>query len=156
MCVYSLSCVWLFVSPPDCSPPGSSVHGSLQARILMWFAIPFSRASSWPRDQTQVSCIAGRFFTIWATSEALGSIIPSLVLSLQGVLFVLDPLHFYIYFRDSLSILTTSSHSKKKKKVIEVLIECLESVINSKKTSILFSFSQFMNIIHRSIYLGLL
>ena len=43
--------------------PGSSVHGILQARILEWVAIPFSRDSSWPRDRTRVSCIAGRFFT---------------------------------------------------------------------------------------------
>ena len=56
--------------PLDCSPPGSSVHGILQARILEWVAIFFSRGSSWPRDQTQVSRIAGRLFTIWATSEA--------------------------------------------------------------------------------------
>ena len=48
-----------------CSPPGSSVHEIPQARILEWVTIPFSRGSSWPRDQTQVSCIAGRFFTIW-------------------------------------------------------------------------------------------
>ena len=45
-----------------CSPPGSSVHGILQARILEWVAIPFSRGSSQLRDQTWVSCIAGRFF----------------------------------------------------------------------------------------------
>ena len=51
----------------DSSPPGSSVQGILQARILEWVAIPFSRGSSWPRDWTQVSCTAGRFFTIWAT-----------------------------------------------------------------------------------------
>ena len=50
--------------PMDCSPPGSSVHGILQARILEWLAIPFSRGSSQPRDQTQVSCIAGGFFTV--------------------------------------------------------------------------------------------
>ena len=54
----------------DCSPPGSSVHGILQAIILERVAIPFSRGSSWPRDQTHVSCIAGRFFTIWATALA--------------------------------------------------------------------------------------
>ena len=52
----------------DCSPPGSSVHGILQARILEWVAIPFSRRSSpstpRPRDQTWVSCVAGRFFNI--------------------------------------------------------------------------------------------
>ena len=51
--------------------PGSSVHGILQARILEWVAIHFSRGSSQPRVQTQVSCTAGRFFTIWATTEAL-------------------------------------------------------------------------------------
>ena len=45
----------------DCSPPGSSVHGIIQAGILGWEAIPFSRGSSWPRDQTRVSHIAGRF-----------------------------------------------------------------------------------------------
>ena len=45
-------------------PLGSSVHGILQARILEWVAIPFSRGSSQPRDQTQI-CIAGRFFSIW-------------------------------------------------------------------------------------------
>jgi len=45
-------------------PPGSSVHGILQARILECIAIPFFRGSSQPRDQTQVSCIAGRFFTL--------------------------------------------------------------------------------------------
>ena len=42
--------------PMDCSPPGSSAHGVLQARILEWVAIPISRASSWPRDRTYVSC----------------------------------------------------------------------------------------------------
>ena len=51
----------------DCSPPGSSVHGIFQARTLEWVAISFSRGSSWPRNRTQVSCIAGRFFTVWAT-----------------------------------------------------------------------------------------
>ena len=56
--------------PIDCSPPVSSVHGILQARILERVAIPFSRGSFWPRDQTHVSCVTGRFFTIWATREA--------------------------------------------------------------------------------------
>ena len=44
--------------PLDCSPPGSSVHGIFQARILEWVAISYSRGSSWPRDQTRVSCIS--------------------------------------------------------------------------------------------------
>ena len=50
--------------PMDRSPPGSSVRGILQGRILTWVAIPFSTGSSQPRDQTQVSRIAGGFFTI--------------------------------------------------------------------------------------------
>ena len=55
--------------PMNCSPQGSSVHGILQARILERVAISFSRGSSPPRDQTWVSYLAGKFFTIWATRE---------------------------------------------------------------------------------------
>ena len=58
-------------NPMDCSPPGFSLHGILQARILEWVAISFSRVSSWPRDQTHVSCIEGEFFTIWASRDSL-------------------------------------------------------------------------------------
>ena len=50
--------------PVDCSLLGSSVHGIFQARILEWIAISLSRGSSQPRDQTPVSCITGRFFTV--------------------------------------------------------------------------------------------
>ena len=57
--------------PMDCSPPGSSVHGIPQSRLLEWVAISFSKGSSQPRDQTWVSCIAGIFFTIWATRGTL-------------------------------------------------------------------------------------
>ena len=53
-----------------CSPVGYTVHGILQARILEWVDFPFSRGSSQPRDGTQVSHIAGRFFTSWAIKEA--------------------------------------------------------------------------------------
>ena len=72
VCVWkSLSLVCLFATPWTIySLPDSSVHGILQARILEWGAIPFSRGSSRPRDQTQVSRIAGGFFTIWVTREA--------------------------------------------------------------------------------------
>ena len=63
------SCLTLY-NPMDCSPPGSPVHGILQARILEWVAISFSRGSYRPRDQTQVSCTAGGFFIVWATREA--------------------------------------------------------------------------------------
>ena len=52
--------------PMDCILPGSSVHAILQARIVEWVSIPFSRGSFWPRDWTRVSCTAGRFFTVWA------------------------------------------------------------------------------------------
>ena len=57
--------VWLFANPMN-----YTVHGILQARILEWVAFPFSRKSSQPRDQTQVSHIAGRFFTSWVRREA--------------------------------------------------------------------------------------
>ena len=56
-------------NPTDCSPPGFSVHGILQAQLLEWATIPFFRVSSQPRDWTQVSRIACRFFTRWATRE---------------------------------------------------------------------------------------
>ena len=72
---FSHSVISTLCNPMDCSPPGSSAHGISQARILAWLSIPFSRGSSPPRDQTQVSCIAGRFFTIRATRKALLSYI---------------------------------------------------------------------------------
>ena len=56
----------------DCRPPGFSVHGISQARTPEWVAIPFSKGSSWPRDQTQVCYIASRFFAIWVTRGFLG------------------------------------------------------------------------------------
>ena len=65
VCEVAQSCLTL-CAPMDCSPPGSSVHGILQARILEYAAISFSRGSSQPRDWTRVSCIVGRCFTVWA------------------------------------------------------------------------------------------
>ena len=77
--------------PVECSPPGSSVHGTLQARILEWVAISFSRGSSQPRDWTQVSRIAGRRFNLWATREApvLGSFDSSISLEFSHLM-ILD------------------------------------------------------------------
>ena len=76
-CVFKTNCYSVcaqscptLCDPLDCSPPGSSVHGILQARLLEWVAIYFSRGSSQPRDQTQVSCIAGKRFNLSATREA--------------------------------------------------------------------------------------
>ena len=57
-------------NPTDCSLPDSSVHGILQIRIMEWVAIAFSRVFSLSMDRTWVSCIAERFFTVWATREA--------------------------------------------------------------------------------------
>ena len=73
--LYLLSCFrkWKWKSllyGTVCDPMNYTVHGILWARILEWLAFPFSRGSSQPRDRTQVSCIAGRFFTSWATREA--------------------------------------------------------------------------------------
>ena len=62
-----------------CGLLGSSIHGILQSRILEWIAIPFTRGSFWPRDQTWVSCIAGRFFTIWATGVQFQVKLPTIV-----------------------------------------------------------------------------
>ena len=68
----SLSRWHLYVCPTLCDPMDYTVHGILQVRILEWVASPFSRGSSQSRDWTQVSRIAGGFFTSWATREAHG------------------------------------------------------------------------------------
>ena len=70
VCARSLQSCLTLCNPVDRSPPGSSVHGILQARIPAWVAILFSRGSCPPNDWTWVSCIAGRYFTFWATREA--------------------------------------------------------------------------------------
>ena len=67
---YFRSTEWSEVKSLSRVQPGSSVHGIFQARILEWAAISFSRRSSQPKDRTQVSRIADRHFTIWATREA--------------------------------------------------------------------------------------
>ena len=67
VCSVAQSCLTL-CNPMDCSPPGSSVHGILQARVLEWVAVSFSRGSSQPSDQTRVSCSAVGVFT----TEPLG------------------------------------------------------------------------------------
>ena len=67
----TLLCVLVTQSCPTlCDPMDCVVHGLLQARILEWVSFPFSRGSSQPRDRTRVSCIAGGFFTSWATRKA--------------------------------------------------------------------------------------
>ena len=68
LCLVTQSCPTL-CDLINCCPPGSSVHGILQARIMEWVAMPSSRGSSQPRDRTHILHIAGRFSTVWATRE---------------------------------------------------------------------------------------
>ena len=68
-CAWSLSLVWLFATPSTVAQQAPLFMGILQARILEWVSMPSSRGSSQPRDWTQVSCIAGGFFTSWAARE---------------------------------------------------------------------------------------
>ena len=70
MCVLVVQLCPTLCNPMDCSPPGSSVRGILQARTLEWVATSFSRGSSPLTDWTLVSCIASGCFTIWPTREA--------------------------------------------------------------------------------------
>ena len=88
--VQSLSCVWL-CNPMDCSAPGSSVHGILQARILEWVVMPSSRGSSQPRDQTHISCIGRWILYHWATSEALPEVAQPIAGGTMTFLFLYDP-----------------------------------------------------------------
>ena len=81
----SKSCLTLCDSM-DCSPPGFSVHRIPQARILEWVAISFSRGSSWPRDWTCFSCIAGRFFTAEPPRNPMGWIVSPQIHVLNEVL----------------------------------------------------------------------
>ena len=70
LCAQTLQPRSALCDPVDCSPSLSSVRGILQARILDWIAVLFSRGSSQPKDQTCTSCVTSRFFTDWATREA--------------------------------------------------------------------------------------
>ena len=84
----------------DYSPPDSSIHGILQARVLEWVAISFSRGSSWPRNRTLVSRIAGRHFTVWATRASLSDVwftcifLKSVELSFNS----LDSVHSWVWW----------------------------------------------------------
>ena len=69
VCLVAQSCLTL-CDPMDCSPPGSSVHGILQVRILVW--LPFPSPGELPtQGSNYIYCFAGRYFTVWATREAL-------------------------------------------------------------------------------------
>ena len=108
VCVYVCVCVcevaqsfWTLYNPMDCSPPGSSVHGILQARILEWVAISFSRRPSWSRDQTHISCIWGSFFTTLATREVLNFCVLSLLGNCKVMIFIILIIFLLILVRQS-------------------------------------------------------
>ena len=92
MCGFDQLCSTL-CNPMNCSPPGSSVHGILQARILEWEAIPFSRGSSQPRDQTSVSCIGRWILYQCATWEAQRN---HCFMSVSAFI----RLHFFFFFKN--------------------------------------------------------
>ena len=98
----------------DCSLPGSSVHGIFQAKVLEWVAISFSSGSFQPRDWTQISCIADRCFTVWATSEAYSLyciIYPHSLFILFIVVCTLNPLPLYFSSSSLFSLMITSLFS---------------------------------------------
>ena len=101
--------------PVGHSPAGSSVHEILQARILEWVAIPFSRGSSWPRDGTRVSCIAGGFFAIWATGGHSNDYIHSASNPLSVSTYLLTKILYWI--------ILTFPFNKKKKSLISYVTE---------------------------------
>ena len=92
--VWSLSRVWRFCSPKDCSQPGPFVHGISQARMLEWAAISFSRRPSCPRDGTRVSCIAGDSLslgTISTRSKILFTYRPFQSVEQRSLRYALEP-----------------------------------------------------------------
>ena len=96
MCARSLQSCLTLCNPTNCSPPGSSVHGILQARIPEWIAISSSRGSSQPRDWTRISCISRQILYCWAIREAaflLRQCIISLWMSLCHLYMSLPFLH---------------------------------------------------------------
>ena len=115
--------------PMDCSLPGSSVHGIFQARILEWVAIFFSRGSSWHRDQTQVSCIVGWLFTLWATRES--PVQRGTLNNTKGSILQEDIVVFKVYVSNN----TTSKYMRQKLIEIELQGEIDEvTIISLSKT----------------------
>ena len=112
------SCLTL-CDPMDCSLPGSSLHGILQARVLEWIAISFSRGSSQPRDRTRVSLIPGRRFNLWATREA--------PVTVNGIYWnKLNPL--FGLFRESIQIIILKFFSKGSKQLISATVRICKAL----------------------------
>ena len=112
MCAKSLQLYPTLWDSMDCSPPGSSVHGVLQAGVLEWVPISFSRGSSRPRDWTCVSCTGKQILYSWATREALSLAITIFLKATKKVFTQgLSCVKYFIAF-------TTWNHRQKKKKKI--------------------------------------
>ena len=99
--------------PIGCSPPGSSVHGILQARILEWVAISSSRGASWPRDWTQVSCTAGslphcRWILYWLSHQEAKKTCELFLcpfeMPFKSLLHVLHPKNIFLYDLRAISL----------------------------------------------------
>ena len=131
--------------PVDCSLPGSSVHGILQARTLEWVTISFSRGSSQPRDGTRVSRIGGRRFNLWATREALGRTINSR----KHFLVVVQSLSWARHFETPQSVACQASLSFTISQSLLILIS-IEAVMSSNHLilchPLLLPFSIFLSI----------
>ena len=95
-CLVTKSCATL-LQPHECSPPGSSVWGISQARTLEWVAISLSRVSSRPRDQTQVSCLAGRFCTIEPPGKPIYMYIYIVCVCVHTYMYTHICVHTYVY-----------------------------------------------------------
>ena len=108
-CMPAQSCL-ILCNPTDCSPPDSSIHKILQARTLVWVAISYSRGSSWLRDWTCISCIAGRFFT----TEPPGRSIPKTKTNTSSIAWSQN---------------TNSTNNNKKKKSKKKIVRISESAI---------------------------
>ena len=97
--------------PTLCNPMDHTFHGILQARILEWVAFPFSRGSSQPRNQTQVSRIPGKFFTSWATGKPKNTRVGSLSL-LQQIFLAQESNQGLLHFRQILYQLSYEGRPK--------------------------------------------
>ena len=107
----SQSCQTL-CNPMECRRLGSSVHGISQARILQWVAVFFSRGSSQPWEWTQVYGIAGRFFFIWATREALDSMLKNRNITLPTKVHRIQTKLFFFFFPPSNHVWTWELNHK--------------------------------------------
>ena len=126
--LFSQSHVWLFCDPRDCSPPGSSVHGISQARILEWVTILFSKRSSQPRNQTWVSCIGRCLLYHWATREAPKN--TYYIFPLLGILASANSCFSFL-----LDLVWEFQHSEGKNSWKAIWIWCWERLINGADTS---------------------